>query len=48
MLEKIQRRTTKLIPGLRDLNYRAILKECGIKNTEDAKIEGSFKDIEWS
>ena len=31
MLEKIQRRATKLIPGLRDLSYRARLKECGIK-----------------
>ena len=27
MLEKVQRRTTKLITGLRDLSYEEILKE---------------------
>ena len=34
MLEKIQRRATKLIPGLRYLSYEERLKECGLTNKE--------------
>ena len=34
MLEKIQRRVTKLIPGLRDLRYEERLKECGLTTLE--------------
>ena len=30
MLEKIQRRATKLIPGLRDISYAERLEECGL------------------
>ena len=30
MLEQIQRRATKLIPGLRDLRYEERLNECGV------------------
>ena len=30
MLERIQRRATKIIPELRDLSYEERLKECGL------------------
>ena len=33
MLEKIQRRATKLIPGPSDLRYEERLKECGTLET---------------
>ena len=34
MLEKVQRRTTKLIPGLRDLSCEERSKECGLTTLE--------------
>ena len=33
-LERIQRRATKSIPGLRDLSYEECLKECGLTTLE--------------
>ena len=41
MLEKIQRRATKLIPGLRDLTltYEERLKECGLTTLVKRQIE---------
>ena len=50
MLEKIQRRATKLIPGLRDLRYEERLKECGLTTPETRRLRGSnisVYDIEW-
>ena len=43
MLEKIQRRATKLIPGLREL--RRMIEGMWSNNTGDAKIEGGQIEV---
>ena len=42
MLEKIQRRATKLIPGLRDLRYE---ERMWTYNTRNAKIKGGQIEV---
>ena len=39
-LDKIQRRATKLIPGLRDLIYKERLQECGLTTLETRILRG--------
>ena len=38
MLDKIQRRATKLIPGLRDLTYEEKTKVCGLTTLETRRL----------
>ena len=45
MLEKILRRETKLIPGLRDLRYEERLKECGLTILETRRLKGDQIEV---
>ena len=40
MLEKIQRKATKLIPELGDLTYEERVNECGLTTIETRRLRG--------
>ena len=42
MLERIQRRTTKTIPELRDLCYEERLTKCGLTTLETRRLRLKF------
>ena len=45
MLERIQRRATKIIPELRDLSYEERLKECGLTTLETMRLRGDQIEV---
>ena len=45
MLERIQRRATKIIPELRDLSYEECLKECGLTTLETRRLRGDQIEV---
>ena len=45
MLDTIQRRATKLIPGLRYLRYEEQLKECGLTTLETLRLRGDQIEV---
>ena len=45
MLERIQRRATKIIPDLRDLSYKSRLLQCGLTIPETRRVRGDQIEV---
>ena len=45
MLERVQRRATKMIPKLRNINYEMHLKECGLTTLETRRLRGDQIEV---
>ena len=45
MLERAQRRATKMIPKLRDINNEMHLKECGLTILETRRLRGDQTEV---
>ena len=44
-LERIQRRATKMIPVLRDFNYKSRLLQCGLTTLETRRLRGDQIEV---
>ena len=45
MLERVQRRATKMTPKLRNINYEIRLKECGLTTPETRRFRGDQIEV---
>ena len=45
MLERVQRRATKMIPELRNISYEMRLKECGLTTLETRRLRGEQIEV---
>ena len=44
-LDRIQRKSTKIISGLRELSYEERLKECGLTTLETMRLRGDKIEV---
>ena len=45
MLERVQRRATKMIPKLRNISYEMRLKKCGLTTLETRRLRGDQIEV---